>query len=78
MVALPLGKPADACREIERTREVVEFKDPRQAVDPVELDEVPLGNLRTKLGNFLVGDGGCIAAASDAAHLGQSRHRPSA
>lgn len=39
-------EPSDSPREVQRLREVVEREDAAQPLDPVELDELPLGDLR--------------------------------
>src|SRR4029453_5397507 len=49
MMSLVLGEPADPVRELERVRKVREFEDPRQAIDPADLVELPSGPLRMAL-----------------------------
>ena len=76
MVPLLFRESADGVRERQRLREVVEREYPPQALDAVDLDELPVGDLRHELGDLGIGHGRRVAAARDALHLREGfRHR---
>jgi len=75
MMPLGLGELADSRRQLERPGEVVRREDPPQSLDAVELDELPVGDLRAERRDLGLGRLRCVAAAGDARLLRQSLHR---
>jgi hypothetical protein len=71
MVTLLLGERAEPVRELERFREVREREDASQPLDPLEVDELPAGHLRLKLGELLIGHRRRVTTARDAFLLRQ-------
>src|SRR6266542_4138368 len=69
-----LRKLGNCVRQGQRLRKVVDRKDASQALDPVELDDVPIRNLRLQLGDLLIRHGRGILATRDALQLRQCLH----
>src|SRR6266542_2280397 len=69
-----LRKLGNCVRQGQRLRKVVDRKDASQALDPVELDDVPIRNLRLQLGDLLIRHGRGIRATRDALQLRQCLH----
>jgi hypothetical protein len=74
MVPLLLGRLSHLLRERERAGEVVERKRPAQPLDALDIDQLPVGDLRVELGDLLVGDRRRIAPACDALLRCQAFH----
>ena len=74
MVAFGLRDRAHAVRELERLTEVVEAERASQAWDSVELEELPVRNMRAKLSELVVGDRRSVPSTGDALLVGQALH----
>lgn len=56
VVALRFGKRADLVGELKGLGEILQAKDALELAHAVALDDLPLGNLRLELGDFLIGN----------------------
>ena len=65
-MSLLLGEPADVVRECERLRKVVERENACEPLDPVEFDDVPVGDLAMQLGDLVSGRPRSVLPTRDA------------
>jgi hypothetical protein len=74
MMSFGLREPTDLVRELERFDEVLETKDALELENSIALRDFPVGNLRLKFGDFLLGHSRGIGATSTTIGFLQRTH----
>jgi hypothetical protein len=70
-----LRELGDSVREFQYVRKIVDRKDPSQAFDPIDLDDVPVRDLGMQLGDLVIRQGRGVLSTRDTLHLRQCLHR---